>query len=324
MSAAVEGFSSSATTVVAANADVASGAPIFLTGFSRSGTTWVNELFRQYFNAGFVNEGQFIIAFGRRLSRYGDITNVKHRQTLIRDLRRDEFFSILQRNYTVNVDWKRVGACQPTFAAIVLDILTQIAEKTGKLRIGSKYPAFGRHLTLLNLLFPDCRVVHVIRDGRDCALSQKRVVWGHQNAYTAAVHWCGYLSKAREGAQCMPGRYLEVRYEDLLAKPLPSMARLEEFVTGAPAGPATERFMRDAQKLRTGKIEGWRRSMSPRDQAIFEGVAAREMRQHGYALTGTCHFPSILARGMYIAHDRISREAWHLARMMFSGISEYK
>ncbi|MDA3876698.1 MAG: hypothetical protein PF483_06375, partial [Halothiobacillus sp.] len=70
-------------------------APIFLTGFARSGTTWVNKLLRDYFDAGFVNEGQFIVSFGLRLSRYGDLRQDDRRRRLLRDLRKDEFFLIL-------------------------------------------------------------------------------------------------------------------------------------------------------------------------------------------------------------------------------------
>lgn len=122
----------------------------------------------------------------------------------------------------------------------------------------------------------------------------------------------------------MPGRYLDIRYEDLLAKPRLSFARLEEFVTGRTAGPLTERFMRDAGQLRAEKIAGWQDTMSPRAQAIFEGVAGETLQQKGYPLTGMAHRPSILSRGLYAAHDRLSREAWHWVRKAFPHISEYK
>lgn len=297
-------------------------APIFLTGFARSGTTWVNRILRDYFEAGFVNEGQFIVSFGRHVARFGDLRMEKNWNRLLRDLRRDPFFSILARNYSVKTDWQRVAKAPRSFSAMVLDILAQIAEQTGKSRIGSKYPVFGRHLELLNAHFPNCRVVHVIRDGRDCALSHRQMTWGHQNTYAASVHWREYLRAARRGAQAMSGRYMEVRYEDLLGEPEATVAALEEFITGMP-GPVTERFMRDA-KLKPEKIAGWRQAMTPNDQAIFEGVAGDALQQEGYPLTGVAYSPSILMRGMYAAHDRLTREAWHWMRKTFPGIPEHK
>jgi hypothetical protein len=297
--------------------------PIFLTGFARSGTTWVNKLIRDYFDAGFVNEGQFIVSFGRRLARYGDLRKGKSHSRLLGNLRADSFFAILERNYSVEIDWSRVAASSQDFGAIVLEVLRQIAEQMGKTRIGSKYPLFGLHLNLLDQHFPGCRVVHVIRDGRDCALSHRDLRWGHQNTYAAAVHWRDYLHKARREAQHMQGRYLEVRYEDLLAEPGPSMAALEQFLTGT-SGPVTERFLADSGRLKPEKIGGWRHAMPAAAQAIFEGVAGDALREAGYPLTGLGHRPAGFSRALYRAHDRLIREAWHWTRKLFPAIPERK
>lgn len=299
-------------------------APIFLTGFARSGTTWVNRLLCDYFDAGFVNEGQFIVTFGRRLARYGDLRVERNHDAVLRDLGRDPFFAILKRNYSIEMDWLRVASRAHDFPDIVMEILRQIAHAMGKSRVGSKYPVFGRYLDLLNRMFPDCKVVHVIRDGRDCALSHRHVVWGHQNTYASAVHWRQYLRKARVDAMAMPGRYLEVRYEDLLTDPRSTMSVLERFITGAYGGTVTERFMADAKMLKPAKVAGWRHAMTPRAQALFEGVSGDALRDVGYPLTGVARAPSALWRGLYIAHDRVSREGWHWARKVFPAIPEYR
>lgn len=299
-------------------------APLFLTGFARSGTTWVNQLFRDYFDAGFVNEGQFILSFGLRLGRYGDLSRDDNHKRLLRDLSKDEFFAILRRNYSVEIDWRRVAAVPRTFAALVLEILRQIAERTGKSRVGSKYPVFGRYLWVLNQLFPDCRVVHVVRDGRDCALSHKKMVWGHQNTYAAAIHWRDYLRKARGDARVMPGRYLEIRYEDLLTHPESTMTALEKFVTGTTEGDITRRFLNDRKLLKPEKVGRWIQAMPPRSQAMFEAVAGDALEECGYPLIGTAESPSIVFRGLYIAHDRVSRETFHWVRKLFKNIPEFK
>lgn len=301
-----------------------SNAPIFLTGFARSGTTWVNRLFCDYFDAGFVNEGQFIVTFGRRLARYGDLRLDRNRLALLQDLKSDPFFAILRRNYSIEIDWLRVEDSTRDFRGIVTEVLAQISTAMGKSRIGSKYPVFGRYLDLLNRLFPDCKVVHVVRDGRDCALSQRHVVWGHQNTYAAAVHWRRYLCTARAGAMAMPGRYLEIRYEDLLTDPRSTVSVLERFITGTHGGPVTARFMADRESLKSAKVAGWRHAMAPRAQAIFEGVSGDALKDAGYPLTGVARVPSVLWRGLYTAHDRLSREGWHWARKVFPAIPEQR
>jgi hypothetical protein len=149
------------------------------------------------------------------------------------------------------------------------------------------------------------------------------MTWGHQNTYATANHWRNYLCTARKAAREMPGRYLEIRYEDLLATPKETMAVLEEFLTGS-RGPLTERFMADAKRLKLEKIGRWREAMPPRAQAIFEGVAGVALRESGYALVGAEHRPALLSRALYTAHDRVIREAWHWTRKLFPMIPERK
>lgn len=299
-------------------------APIFLTGFARSGTTWVNRLMQDYFDAGFVNEGQFIINFGKRIRRYGDLEVACNRERLVRDMARDPFFSILSKNYKVDIDWGRVVSNASSFPDIVKDILLQIAEQTGKRRIGSKYPVFGRHLRLLNEFFPDCLVIHVVRDGRDCALSHKGVRWGHQNTYSAAVHWRRYMQTIRHDANAMQGRYLEVRYEDLLLEPEATFRTLEHFITGTHEYPVTGRFIEDVGISRADKVARWRRAMPARAQAIFESVAGDMLKRCGYPLTGAVHRPFFLSRMGYVVHDRLTREGWNMARKVFRNMPERK
>jgi len=81
-----------------------SEAPIFLTDFARSGTTWVNNLFRDYFDAGFVNEGQFILNIALHLNRYGNLHDPINHKRLLRDLAKDNYFYILRKNLKIIID----------------------------------------------------------------------------------------------------------------------------------------------------------------------------------------------------------------------------
>jgi hypothetical protein len=301
-----------------------SDVPIFLTGFARSGTTWVNQLMQDYFDAGFVNEGQFIVSFGNRLPHYGDLQAVGNREKLILDLANDEFFAILRRNYSIESDWDRIRRTCESFAGIVRGVLIQIAQRRGKHRIGSKYPVFGRHLTLLNNLFPDCRVIHLVRDGRDCALSHRGVRWGHQNTYSAAVNWRRYLETARNSSKQLPGRYLEIRYEDLLMAPDATMRKLERFITGQHGYSITTRFLEEHSVLKTGKVGGWRRAMPVGSQAVFEAAAGDMLKLYDYPVTGIYSPTPLLFKAGCLAHDQLMREYWRLARKVFKGIPEHK
>ena len=102
------------------------------------------------------------------------------------------------------------------------------AAKAGKPRWGDKTPMYMRHLPLLERLFPDAQYVHLVRDGRDAATSFLRMpegtftrTWAHpESAADFACLWRIEVEDARDARRAgRAGRYLEARYEELVAEP---------------------------------------------------------------------------------------------------------
>ena len=79
-------------------------------------------------------------------------------------------------------------------------------------------------MRLLHKTLPEARFVHVIRDGRAVALSLSGLSWGPQTAAEAADRWVADIERARKMARRLP-HYAEVRYEELVADPEPSLRR---------------------------------------------------------------------------------------------------
>lgn len=71
-------------------------------------------------------------------------------------------------------------------------------------------------------LYPNARIIHVLRDGRDmvCSLTKRP----HGVPYHSVSHWL-YNVSACIGNQSMDG-YLEVRYEDLVTQPHQELVRI--------------------------------------------------------------------------------------------------
>jgi hypothetical protein len=85
-----------------------------------------------------------------------------------------------------------------------------------------KHPHYALHLPLIERLLPHARVLHIIRDGRDVAVSTMRtkrlIGHGQGDIEGASRVWHACITKAREhGRRMGPQRYLEVRYEELMA-----------------------------------------------------------------------------------------------------------
>jgi hypothetical protein len=116
------------------------------------------------------------------------------------------------------------------FAQMFHDFQIDYAHRRGKARWGDKSPRYTLRIPFLNQLFPNCQIIHVIRDGRDVVTSH-RERWGYASAYKATAKWQRYIEAARAaGAELGPSRFTEVRYEALVADPEPELRALLEFL----------------------------------------------------------------------------------------------
>jgi hypothetical protein len=139
-------------------------------------------------------------------------------------------------------------------------------------------------------------VIHMVRDGRDVALSYRAAHFGPKHAFHLAGRWLRYLSAA-EDARAAVGEaaFLVVRYEDLLDRPEAVLERLCAFLAEtyasqmmtyyrAPAAYPTD--PRNEDNLRRpilgGNVQKWRGAMSARDRRIFEALAGEALRRYEY------------------------------------------
>lgn len=125
-----------------------------------------------------------------------------------------------------------------------------------------KNPKHVLRIPFLDALFPHAKFIHILRDGRDTVASlmfrNRGPRWGHleipgwrellaaypeKNHIRCAHQWRDSVSIARADAKRLgPGRYVEVRYEDLIADPRTAIGKLLEFL-GLPPDPAVEAFL---------------------------------------------------------------------------------
>lgn len=192
------------------------------------------------------------------------------------------------------------------------------AEKQGKPRWGDKTPIYVTKMRRIAGALPEARFVHVIRDGRDVALSRwKRAVKGRAPAEKIAKTWRRRIRKAREQAGDV--EYMELRYEDLVTDTEASLRRVCEHIE-LEFDPAMLRYHEDASERlaemsrdlpgeggevrhsgeermsahaltskppTSARIAAWREEMSPEDRAAFEGVAGELLAELGYEVEAT-------------------------------------
>jgi len=185
------------------------------------------------------------------------------------------------------------------------------AQRQGKPRWGDKTPRYLQHMEVIRSVLPEARFVHIIRDGRDVALSLRGVWFGADTVRGAARTWAQRIEAGRASGRALGG-YLEVRYEALVAAPEHQLRRVCEFValdfdpamleyhrradarmeeeardlpTEARIVPADERRALHT-RLRlapdAARVGRWREEMSRADRRAFMAVAGRTLRSLGY------------------------------------------
>lgn len=99
-------------------------------------------------------------------------------------------------------------------------VYTKIAQKNPNVtHILDKNPSYTFQIELIHRFLPNAKFIHLIRDGRDTAVSmiaaRKKIGYGPDNIIKASETWLSYV-RAAQKAKKFQGQYLEVRYEDLL------------------------------------------------------------------------------------------------------------
>lgn len=101
---------------------------------------------------------------------------------------------------------------------------------TGKPRWVEKTPSYEKHLEFINELFPSCKVIYVLRDGRDVAASH-RENWGREGFFRSLYQWPLTVRERHHYAGIVGAeRFLEVKYEELVSNPRPVLEGLMEFL----------------------------------------------------------------------------------------------
>ena len=106
----------------------------------------------------------------------------------------------------------------------------RFCEITGKPRWVEKTPLYEKHLEFINELFPASKIIYMTRDGRDVAASH-RENWGREGFFRALYQWpisIGMRERCR--AVVGAGRFLEIRYENLVSEPRRELEKLMEFL----------------------------------------------------------------------------------------------
>lgn len=300
------------------NKDETQRVPVpFIVGVGRSGTTMLRLMLDAHPELTIPPETHFVPALIEAIESGAAPEKAVESMTAVRqwgDLG-IEPEQVLER--WRGLDSFEAGAALRAFYAIY-------TERQGKPRWGDKTPIYVKNMRRIERVLPEARFIHVIRDGRDVALSRWKRTLGDKDpapAQQVAEGWERRIRRAQKQGSKLDN-YLELRYEDLVTDTEPNLRRIAEFIEldwdpamltyyegaadrmaemardlpatdGKPTRPGEERMQAHAMTQKPpdpSAMYRWKEKMSAEDVAAFDAAAGTLLSELGYEV-GTASAP---------------------------------
>lgn len=278
---------------------------VFVVGCPRSGTTLLQRMLDAHPDMTIANDTHFVTRAAKTVLRLDPDP----------DLTPELVEAVLgyRRFYRMGLEDQDVRQaaenCQK-YSKFVSRLYDLRARAHGKTISGEKTPDFCKQIKKLHVLFPQAKFIHIVRDGRDTALSTldwaneskgpgKLALWKTDPVGTCALWWQTQVSKGSlAGAELSPDRYFEVRYEDLVSDPEGRLKQLADFLEIEYSQDMSRFFVGKTRQKKglsaksawippTKGLRDWRSQMSQEDVLLFQELAGEWLEKFGYELLET-------------------------------------
>lgn len=273
--------------------------PVFVMGCHRSGT---NLLYDTLLSAGgFAVYRGYLPVYKMLVPRLGSLARLRNRERAVRTWLSSKGF----RRSGLNADQvaaKILDQCRNggDFIRIVMD---EIASAQDVARWAVYDPDNLLYIPQIKADIPEALFVHIMRDGRDVALSLstmggfKPFPWDRAGSglVPTALYWEWMVRKGQEHGERIPADYMEVRYEDLVREPRAVLEKLGTFLDhdlnydriqkvglGSLQKPNSSFLEEDAQP-----VNRWKQKLSREQVMAVESVIGEFLEELDYKTDGT-------------------------------------
>lgn len=301
--------------------------PVFVLGSPRSGTTLLYHMI--------LSAGNFAVyrtesnVFNLLVPRFGDLSVLRNRKALMKVWLGSSLFT-LSGLEAGEIERKILEECRNggDFLRIVME---EIARKQGMERWADCTPDHLLYLHAIKHFIPEALVVHILRDGRDVALSLDKQGWirpfpwdRNKGVLAAGLYWQWIVNKGRENGGALGSDYTEIHFEDLIQNPRPVLAKIGQFIEhdldydrilkvgiGSVSDPNTS-FHPELGTSEFNPVGRWRNHFSAEQLAVFETLVGPTLHGLGYELaTKGMRSGGSRWRGMRITYESLySAKLW--------------
>lgn len=274
--------------------------PVFVMGCHRSGT---NLLYDTLLSAGgFAIYRGSLPLYELLIPRFGSLKNPINRERIVNTWIRSEGF-VRTGVEAGTLSSKLLAECRTggDFIRIVMD---EIVQNQGVQRWALYDPDSVLHVPQIKKDLGNPLFIHIIRDGRDIALSLMKMEgfrpfpWSQRarGLLETALYWEWMVQKGRQYGRMLPNDYVEIHYEELVTEPRGVLARLGEFLDHdldyerihrmglGRLRESNSSFLGDEKETKN-PVNRWREKLSHQQVAELEAVIGSSLQEFGYPLT---------------------------------------
>ena len=273
-------------------------APVFVLGCGRSGTTLLYHMLLSSGNFAVYRTESNVINLLE--PRFGDLSVARNQRRLLEAWYGSRLYTLSgldkgQLEERVRAECKNGG----DFLRIIME---EMCRKQGVERWAENTPEHLLHLHRIKETIPDALIIHIIRDGRDVALSTAKLgyirplPWDKYPLEMAAgLYWEWMVNKGRKDGRDLGDDYTEVRFEELISRPRETLARLGNFIqhdldydriqrAGVGSVSAPNSSFKAGVSQSFNPSGRWKNSYTAENLATFEGLVGATLRKLGYDL----------------------------------------
>jgi hypothetical protein len=275
-----------------------SKAPVFVLGCGRSGTTLLYHMLLSAGNFAVYRTESNVINLLE--PRFGDLSIESNQRRLLKAWYESRLYTLsgLEKE---PLETRVLAECKNggDFLRIIME---EMAHKQGVERWADTTPEHLLHLHRIKETIPNALIIHIIRDGRDVALSTDKLGYIHAlpwlrnpSVMVCGLYWQWIVNKGRKDGRDLGEDYTEVRFEDLVNHPRETLARLGRFIQhdldydriqrvgiGSVSAPNSSFGSQlHAGFAPTGR---WKSGFSSANLSMFEGFVGETLKELGYDL----------------------------------------
>jgi len=286
---------------------------VFIGGCSRSGTTLLGAILGAHSDCVCPPESHFKVSVLRHCQRDDGSIDL------------DEALRIISMHWRFKLwglDIDPNAAPDTSYVDLLTWLVESFAETQGVSATTwvDHTPENINYASLLLGLFPDAKMIHIVRDGRAVANSILPLDWGPNTVIKAAPWWTAMVREGIALEAFLPDEQIvRVRYEDLVCAPEPTVRKLcerlelpfEPAMLAAdgfrPPGYTASQHTMIGKRPDPDRATRWKRTLSARQIELFESLAADLLLQMGYALVfgGKARPPTVRERALARAKELV-------------------